>query len=413
VVRAALLAASLAACALRGAYAAAPHYLIETEFDPPRAYVGAEVTLRLRLLRAPGVPYAVLRPPRLGEEVELTPLGRTRNYPARRAGVEYEVREQSYAVLPRVAGKVVLPGPEIVGPLAQAPAFLRERRGAPRVLEVRAPRAAPGEAWLPARSLTLEESWSRDPGALSAGAPVVRTLFLRAIGLPGNRLPRLTMAAPPGLALHPDAGNAWSEYLEAGIGGRRTLRTVLIPLDEGEFELPAVSVAWWDIVADAPRVASLPARRLRAGPALPGEAAAAAQDPSPLALLRGFGYALLALCALVLWALARRQPQRDARRRLRLACERGDAAGARAALADWWQAQTRRASAPVLARMGEDWDAAARAQLAALDAALYGGRDWDAKAFWRAVRRNLKRKPAPRAAPAPGLPPLFRLQARR
>ena len=133
---------------------------------------------------------------------------------------------------------------------------------------------------------------------------------------------------------------------------------------------------------------------------------------SPLAPMRGFAVALLALCALLLWALARRQPQREARRRLRSACRRGDAPGARAALADWWKAETRREAVPVLTRMGDDWDGAARAQLASLDAALYGGRTWDAKAFWRAVRRNLKRKPARRAAAAAGLPPLFRLQGR-
>ena len=34
-----------------GARAAPAPYVIETEFEPARAYVGAEVTLRLRLLR--------------------------------------------------------------------------------------------------------------------------------------------------------------------------------------------------------------------------------------------------------------------------------------------------------------------------------------------------------------------------
>ena len=250
VVRAALLAL-FGTCTV---HAAAPHYLIETEFDPPRAYVGAEVTLRLRLLRAPGVPYGVLRPPRLGEDVDLTPLGRMRNYEARRAGVLYEVREQTYAVVPRREGKLVLPGPEIVGPLLRAPGIVREVRGKPRELVVRPPRVGQGEPWLPARSLTLEESWSQDPGALRAGAPVVRTLVVRAEGITGNRLPRLQMAAQPGLALHPDVGSFRSAFLEAGMGGWRTQRVVLIPLDEGEFELPEVSVPWWDIVADAPRV---------------------------------------------------------------------------------------------------------------------------------------------------------------
>jgi len=57
--------------------------------------------------------------------------------------------------------------------------------------------------------------------------------------------------------------------------------------------------------------------------------------------------------------------------------------------------------------------AAIRAQLAALDAALYGGGALDGKAFWRAVRPWVRRNPARRAAAVPpALPPLFRLQAR-
>ncbi len=114
--RAAILAALLA-CA--GAARAAPApYLIESEFHPERAYVGAEMTLRTRLLRLPGVPYGVLRPPRLGDAAELTPFGTLRNYETRRAGVTYEARERTYLVVPRRAGPLVLPGPELDGPCA-------------------------------------------------------------------------------------------------------------------------------------------------------------------------------------------------------------------------------------------------------------------------------------------------------
>jgi hypothetical protein len=62
--------------------------------------------------------------------------------------------------------------------------------------------------------------------------------------------------------------------------------------------------------------------------------------------------------------------------------------------------------------MGAEWDAPARRQLAALDAALYAGRAWDGEAFWRCVRGWLRSRPARAAAPAPALAPLFKLQAR-
>jgi hypothetical protein len=283
------------------------------------------------------------------------------------------------------------------------------------VLEVQPPRAVPGAPWLPARRIWLEESWSGDPGALAAGAPVVRTLVVRAEGLSGNRLPRLEMAAQPGLDVHHDASSFRSEYLEAGVAGRRVQRVVLIPREEGEIELPALELPWWDLMADAPGVATLPARILRVGAPAAAPAPGAALEPaSPLAVMRGFAVILVALSTLVLWAYLRSQPLREARRQLRAACRRRDPQAVRDALVEWWKAGAPGAPAPLVQRMGASWDAAARAQLAALDAALYAGRPWDGSAFWRAVRPCLRgararRAPAPSAVP----PPLHRLQAPR
>jgi hypothetical protein len=406
--------ALLAACALAARAAGTP-YAIEVEFRPPRAYVGAEVTLQLRLLRAPGLPYGVLRPPDLGDEAELIALGTLRAYETTRAGVVYDVRERTYVVVPRRAGRLVLPPLELEGPLRHAAGSARNVRTAPHVLEVRPPRAAPGERWLPARRVRLEETWSHDPTALLAGQPVVRTLVVRAEGITGNRLPVLRMAEQPGLSVHHDASRFSSEYLETGMAGRRVQRVVLIAQDEGEIELPALSLAWWDTVADEPRVATLPARKLRAGEIAAAQPAPPPPPPpetSPMEVLRWFGAVLFVLSVAILWAYVRRQPEREARKRLREACRRGNAPGAREALVEWWQGATASDAAPVLLRMGDAWDERARAALEALDAALYGGRAWDGRAFWRAVKPWLRRRAAARrnASAAPALPRLFRLQ---
>jgi hypothetical protein len=414
----AVVLALLYACALAARAASAPYY-IESEFQPPRAYVGAEVTLRLRLLRAPYAPYNALRPPQLGDDAELIPPGRLRTYETTRKGVVYDVREHTYVFVPRRAGKLVLPGPELVAPLRDAAGSVRQLRGAPRALEVRPPRAAPGEPWLPARRVTLEESWSREPTALSAGQAVVRTLVVRADGITGNRLPGLRMAAQPGLAVHHDASRFSSEYLEAGMAGRRVQRVVLIAQDEGEIELPALSLAWWDTVADAPRVATLAARTLRVS-----ASAATPQAPpplpaleSPMEILRWFGAVVFILSVAILWAYVHRQPEREARKRLREACQRDNAPRAREALFEWWEGATGGAAAPVLLRMGDAWDERARAALEALDAALYGGHAWDGRAFWQAVApwlrgRALATRDAARrkSSSSAALPRLFRLQ---
>ena len=156
----------------------------------------------------------------------------------------------------------------------------------------------------------------------------------------------------------------------------------------------------------------MPARVLRAGAAAPVAAAQAAPEVEPLDPMRGLAIAVFALGVLVLFAHVLGQPRREARQRLKWACRRGDAAAVREALVEWWKAETGSEASPLIVQIGESWDAPARSQLAALDAALYGGRALDGSAFWRGVKPWLGRKRKPRVARAAALAPLFRLQGR-
>ena len=68
-----------------GAQGAPASFFIEAELEQSRIYVGGETILKVRLLRAPGVPYSVLRPPALGDAVEVWPLGPARWFQTERS----------------------------------------------------------------------------------------------------------------------------------------------------------------------------------------------------------------------------------------------------------------------------------------------------------------------------------------
>lgn len=387
--------------------ARAADLFIEAELVPAKVYVGAEARLVLRLYRAPGVAHGTLRPPALGDAGEVSLLG-VRTYSAERSGAVYDVFERSNIVVPYRAGRLVVPGASFEGALSYevynraTGTVPRTARGPESVLEVLPAPAGAGEPFLPARSVTLEESWSRDPDALSAGTPVTRILVLRAEGLAAERLPRLEMAASAALRVYHDHPELHTEYLETGMVGQRTQRIVLLPVSEGEVALPELSVRWWDVEADGGRTATLPGRTLRLQPAIAPAAAPAPAplDVSPRTVLRGFAALLLLVSAAALWLYLRNQALRDVRAKLRAACRRGDARGARDALIEWGKA----AGAPAVLDP---------VRASALDAALYAGRAWDGKAFWRAARPCLAKPKKRRAAPQAPLPPLFKLQARR
>lgn len=411
--RALLLALCFGAAAAR----AASDFAIEAELSPGAVYVGSEAILRLRLLRGPGVPYGVLRPPALGDAAEVWPLERVRWYETTREGVPWQVHERTYLILPRRAGRIEIPGAELEGPLRHVltkekrpPWPARSLRGVPIRLEVRPAPDGANEPWLPARSVTLEESWSHDPATLTVGTPVTRTVIVRAEGLPARRLPVLLRFDDQALRLHHDQPEYRTEHRASGTVSRMSQRVVLVALDEGEVVLPAVNVHWWDVAADLPRVATLGARTLRLQIPAAEDAVepAASQPDSPARSERAAAAAFGLLLAAWLWWHARTHARRDARRKLRQACLANDAPAARDALAEWWTATRKGSPLPLLSAMGEGWSAEARAALRSLDAALYGKRAWEGAKFWRSVRRCLRRKPGRGAGPA--RESFFRLQ---
>jgi hypothetical protein len=412
-VRAALLAALCAYALITGA--APAKFVIEAEIAPRSVYVDAEAVLRLRLLRVPpSAAFGVLRAPDLREVAEVWPVEQIRWSEARRDDALWQVHERTYVVVPRRPGRLVVPGADLEGPLRQAQAAglaLGATRGPRLALEVRERPPNASEPWLPARRVLLEESWSREPAALSVGTPVTRTIVLLADGIPAQRLPQLEMPAYPALRVHHDRAELATEYSADGTTGRVVQRIALVPLDEGEVALPAISVSWWDVQADAARIATLPGRTLVLRPAAAAAPLAAAEDVSPQNLFRAAAAALAVMLAAWLGWHALTQERREARRQLRAACRRNDARAARDALLQWRRVVSRDAAPSLVRSVGAGWDAAARAQLGALDAALYGRRAWDGKEFWRRVRPWLRKPVPPAPASASALPAFFRLQA--
>jgi len=381
------------------ALAKPPPLLIEAELTPARVYVGAEAVLKLRLLRARGVPYGTLRPPEMGEDADLSLLGAIKAYPGERDGVAYEIVERTHVLVPRKAGRLVVPGAVWEGTIGfeiynkQTGDVPPSARGPETVLEVLAPPVGAPAPFLPARSVVLEESWSRDLNALSEGIPVTRTLVLQAEGLAAERLPRIEMAAHSAMLVHHDQPQLKTEYLDEGMVGRRVQRIVLMPVGEAEVSLPEVRVSWWDVKSDSLKVAVVPGRTLSLNALIAPVAVVKEAPVSVPELLRWLVVALAVFAAVWVWWLVRTRDRRAARAKLKSACRRNDARGARDALLEW----SRAVDAPVALVQSIGALKGVRAELAALDAALYGREAWDGKVFLKSVRPWLRAAPRPAA----------------
>ncbi len=245
---------------------------LEAEATPGNAYVQSQVIYRLRLYRAVETRIGRLEEPSISEgEALVERLDEDRGYETRRNGKRYTVIERRYLVTPQRSGTLVF------APLTAEAIIVDSISAGGRYQRVRAPevrievRPVPpdwgGKPWLPARGISLSESWSEDPTALTAGDPVSYSITLEADGMVAELLPELAREVPVGLKQYPDRPQTENRDTGASVSGRRVERVVLMPASAGSFTLPPIRLEWWNVATHRKEVTELPARSIQVLPA--------------------------------------------------------------------------------------------------------------------------------------------------
>jgi hypothetical protein len=262
---------------------------LEIDVEREEVYVQQQVLLTVRLMHAvnlaqgatleePQIPGAVLR--KLGENSFEKVVG----------GRRYGVFERRYAVFPQSSGELRVPALRFSGNVGGDSWFDRfgagsravRLRSAERVIRVLPPEQAVNP-WLPARMLTLLETWDRDPESLQVGESATRTLTLSAEALTGAQLPPLPDPTVDGLRFYPDQAELNDVTGADGVSGTRVQRMAVVARTAGSYELPELRLRWWDTLNQRFDEAVIPARQIRVLPA-PGNnasaTAAGAQSPA-------------------------------------------------------------------------------------------------------------------------------------
>ncbi|CAO4138313.1 hypothetical protein LPLAFNJD_LOCUS145 [Methylorubrum aminovorans] len=265
---------------------------------------------------------------------------------------------------------------------------------------------APEPWWLPARDVSITDSWDPDPETLNKGDTARRIVTLEAQGMLAEGLPPRPVMRTRGIITF--AGPVKRETLitPSGPVARATYQwdikkgvSEVIPLD-------AIKIPWFDTLTRTQREAEIPARQIGGGLADREEdlkpAAPASWPALAAAALAAFGLGL----ALIGFRTgsAHLRLDRGQARRLRLAAAAGDAAAFRAALGRAAQAQ------PDLAALWRSEPDLAR-DLAALDRTVFGQTaeseaPLDLPDLARRLARPRRLGPSAALAPEPRLAPL-------
>ena len=411
---------------------------IEASLDQTNVYVQAQAILTLRIYHSVSLYDDSSLTPLQIADARIEQLGDMRTYEKDINGVRHGVIEMRYAIYPQHSGLLSIAPQTFSATLvdtqpsqdatAQGPKpgkLMRVSSSATSLTVKPKPMTYPSDApWLPARSLSLSESWNPEPEHTQVGDSLTRSLTLKVEGLASSQLPALPATEANGLRRYPDQPVLNNQSSDRGLIGSREEREALVPSRSGSIELPTVDVVWWNTFEDHLEHTSLPARTLQvannpslqvdtpAGSALPLSAA----DSEALWWwkLSTFVFACTTLLGFGLWWRARWQPAilraaqtgpspRTLLDDIKRASQANDPHATRQAL-DAWARQQPETLADMAARFVPLSDA-----LDGLNGALYSetGQHWQGEDLWRAIRTIPTAERVQDPVGDSGLPPLY------
>ncbi|PYC11640.1 protein BatD [Pseudomonas jessenii] len=410
---------------------------IEASLDQASVYVQAQAILTLRIYHSVSLYDDSSLTPLQIVDARIEQLGDTRTYEKDLNGVRHGVIEMRYAIYPQHSGLLTIAPQTFSATLVDTqpsqdanaqgpkPGKLMRVSSAEIPLTVKPkPLTYPVDApWLPARSLSLSESWNPEPEHTQVGDSLTRSLTLKVEGLAASQLPALPATDVNGLRRYPDQPVLSNQSTDRGIVGSREEREALVPSRSGAIDLPTVDVVWWNTFEDHLEHSSLPARTLQVAnnPSLQVDTPAGTLQPGVVDndvlwwwKLSTLILACTTLLGFGLWWRARWQPAvhraaqtgpspRTLMDDIKRASQANDPQATRQAL-DAWARQQPETLADMAARFVPLSDA-----LDGLNGALYSetGQHWQGEDLWRAIRTIPAAERVQDPVGDSGLPPLY------
>lgn len=243
---------------------------IEIEADKTSAYVQQEILLTVRLLYAINLKNGALSEP-TADGVIVQQINKGANYTTQRDGKTYQVLERKYAIFAENSGKLELNPLIFEGEVTDnsRQSFGMFQRGRPirqvsKMLELdikQIPQAFVNQDWIPAKQVTLQQSWSQNK-PYQVGEPITRTINFTATGLSETQLPDLTINDIDGAKIYQDKTDTLTRTDGQQLISSKVIKYAVIPSVEGNLEIPEFTLEWFDTNSETAQTARIPATTL-------------------------------------------------------------------------------------------------------------------------------------------------------
>ena len=417
--------------------------MLKTEVSTPTPYVNQQILYTVKLLSNAQLLNAEYHPPSVDNAL-LIPLGDGRHGQTEVNGSLYAVEEQQYAIFPQKSGPLTIHPPSF-----QAAVYDRVPRrvtveAKETLLSVRpVPNNYQGEIWLPAKKITLAETYEPIAQTLREGDTLSRTVTLTAVSMPAQLLPALTFAANDDFNVYPDTPEIKNVIRQNELLGTSTVKVTYLFNHKGRVTIPPLEMTWFNTDTGQAETATLPAHTLTiqanaAAPKSKTNASSSSKISMPSSHLASpstavvtaaerlapklFAWAFVAgfalafgLMILIWWLwpskrLKRGADTKAAVKQLKEACQKNRPGEARDALLLWARAQWPEARILNLSDVAMlSRDVAFKKQITVLTQALYHFRQstsWQGEGLWRSFDVYQKQRQGKKPMQSNELPPI-------
>ncbi|EDY86414.1 conserved hypothetical protein [gamma proteobacterium HTCC5015] len=205
-------------------------------------------------------------------------------------GVPHWQMERRFALFPQRSGKLELSPARFQAYFAtqqrdmfgRAQYAIKQFASDSHTLDVRPQPSNAAQPWLPAKQLALSHYLSEE--TLTVGEPVTLSISAVSDGLLAQHLPEIALPEIDGLKTYPDQPVLDDSFSAEGVTAKRVDKIALIPTRAGRFEIPAITVNWWNTQKDKNERVEIGPIALEVAPAASGseqQPPKTANTPSP------------------------------------------------------------------------------------------------------------------------------------
>lgn len=233
--------------------------MLKTDVSKRDVFVNQQVIYTVKLLNRQRLVNAEYSPPRV-EDALLIPLGDTHTYQTSVDGQQYAVEEQQYAIFPQKSGRLKITPPSFSALVFDAvPRQVSVQGNSLQVSVKSVPSNHQGKSWLPAKQVSLTETFEQLNTTLDQGSTLVRTVTLQASGLPAQLLPTLNFSDPSQFNAYPEKPELKNKARLKELIGREDVKVTYLFNKSGRITIPAMHVSWFNVDTNKEEEVSLPA----------------------------------------------------------------------------------------------------------------------------------------------------------